>query len=147
MGRSYWPTPEKYSLAMSAENVEIVRRALASMDPSLDRVAEFWAPDIDWRAIEGAPDDIGVFRGHEAMRRYYGHWYETFEKLDSQTEELIDGGEHVVAMLRVVGQMKGSDATIDMRLGIVYTVREGLIVRGREYSSREEALAAAGLAD
>jgi ketosteroid isomerase-like protein len=132
---------------MSAENVEIVRRALASMDRSLDRVAEFWAPDIDWRAIEGAPDDIGVFRGHEAMRRYYGHWYETFENIDSQTEELIDGGEHVVAMLRVVGQMKGSDATIDMRLGIVYTVRDGLIVRGREYSSREEALAAAGLAD
>jgi ketosteroid isomerase-like protein len=132
---------------MSAENVEIVRRALASMDRNLNRVVEFWAPDIDWRAIEGAPDDIGVFRGHEAMRRYYGQWYETFENIDPQTEELIDGGEHVVAILRVVGQMKASDAKIDMRLGIVYTVKGGLIVRGREYASREEALAAAGLAE
>jgi ketosteroid isomerase-like protein len=131
----------------SAENVEVVRRALAAMDRSLDRVVKFWAPDIDWRAIEGAPDDIGVFQGHEAMRRYYGQWYETFENIDSQTEELIDGGEHVVAILRVVGQMKGSDAKIDMRLGIVYTVKDGLIVRGREYASREEALAASGLAE
>ena len=48
-------------------------------------------------------------------------------------------------MLRVAGQMKGSDATIDMRLGIVYTVKGGLIVRGREYGSRDEALEAAGL--
>lgn len=136
----------RYSLAMSAENVEVVRRALAAMDRSLDGVAEFWAPDIDWRAIEGALDDIGVFKGHDAMRRYYGEWYETFESIDAQIEELVDGGEHVVAILRVAGQMKGSDAKIDMRLGIVYTVKDGLIVRGREYASREEALAAVGLA-
>src|SRR3954454_9668975 len=131
---------------MSEENVETVRRALPSMDRSLNRVVEFWAPAIDWRASEGAPDDIGVFQGHEAMRRYYGQWYETFDNIDSQTEELIDGGDHVVAILRVVGQMKGSDSKIDMRIGIVYTVKDGLIVRGREYASREEALAAAGLA-
>ena len=46
-----------------------MRSALASFDRSLDRVAEFWDPEIDWRAIEGAPDDIGVFKCHEAMRR------------------------------------------------------------------------------
>ena len=48
---------------MSQENVEVVRQALRAMDQGLDRVAEFWDPDIDWRAIEGAPDDIGVFKG------------------------------------------------------------------------------------
>ena len=46
---------------------------------------------------------------------------------------------------RAVGQMKGSEARIDMRVAIVYTVRDGLIVRGREFASREEALEAAGL--
>ena len=130
---------------MSEENVEVVRSALASFDRSLDRVAEFWDPEIDWRAIEGAPDDIGVFKGHEAMRRYYGQWYETFDDSQVETEELLDAGEQIVAMIRAVGRMKGSGANIDMRLGIVYTVRDGLIVRGREYPSREEALEAAGL--
>jgi SnoaL-like domain len=71
------------------ENVEIVRSALAASDRTLDDVAEYWDPDIDWRAIEGAPDDIGVFKGHEAMRRYYGQWYETFDDLAVQCEELI----------------------------------------------------------
>ena len=130
---------------MSEENVEVVRSALASFDRSLDRVAEFWDPEIDWRAIEGAPDDIGVFKGHEAMRRYYGQWYDTFDDIQVETEELLDAGEQIVAMVRAVGRMKGSGANIDMRLGIVYTVRDGLIVRGREYPSREEALEAAGL--
>ena len=130
---------------MSEENVEIVRSALASFDRSLDRVAEFWDPEIDWRAIEGAPDDIGVFKGHEAMRRYYGQWYETLDDIQVETEELLDVGDQVVAMVRAVGRMKGSDANIDMRLGIVYTVRDGLIVRGREYPSRADALKAAGL--
>jgi ketosteroid isomerase-like protein len=139
--------PPGYFVAMSKENVEVVRRAMAAMDRSLDRAAEFWAPDIDWRAIEGAPDDIGVFQGHEAMRHYYGQWYETFDDIDAETEELIDAGEQVVAVLHVIGQMKGSDAKIDMRVGIVYTVKEGLIVRGREYATREEALDAAGLAE
>jgi ketosteroid isomerase-like protein len=132
---------------MSEENVEVIREALASFDQSLDRVAEFWDPDIDWRAIEGAPDDIGVFKGREAMRRYYAQWNETFDDIDVKTEELIDAGDQVVAMIRAIGRMKGSDATIDMRLGIVYTVKGGLIVRGREYASRDEALQAAGLAE
>lgn len=48
---------------------------------------------------------------------------------------------------RAVGQMKGSEARIDMRVAIVYTVRDGLIVRGQEFASREEALEAAGLSD
>ena len=64
---------------MSQENVEIVRQALDAFGPDLDRVAEFWDPEIDWRAIEGAPDDIGVFKGHEAMRRYWGEWLEIFD--------------------------------------------------------------------
>ena len=52
---------------MSQENVEVVRRALRAFDRDLDRVAEFWDPDIDWRAIEGAPDDIGVFAIHHTV--------------------------------------------------------------------------------
>ena len=50
--------------------MEIIRTALDASSPSLDGVAAYWHPDIEWRAIEGAPDDIGVFKGHEAMRRY-----------------------------------------------------------------------------
>jgi ketosteroid isomerase-like protein len=130
---------------MSEENVEIVRQALAAIDPDLDRAAAFWDAEIDWRAIEGAPDDVGVFTGHDAMRRYYGQWYETFDEIRAAAEELRDAGDQVVARVHVVARMKDSDAELDMRLGIVYTLRDGLIVRGREYGTWAEALRAAGL--
>jgi ketosteroid isomerase-like protein len=133
---------------MSQENVEVVRQALRAMDQGLDRVAEFWDPDIDWRAIEGAPDDIGVFKGRASLRHYYEQWYETFDELRGEPKELIDAGnDRVVAVMSVTGRMKGSEAEVEMRLGVVYTVRNGLIVRGREYATRDQALQAAGLSE
>jgi len=131
---------------MSQENVETVRQALRAFDRGLEEVVDYWDPEIDWRAIEGAPDDVGVFSGRDALRRYYEQWYETFDDLRADAEELTDLGDgRVVASMHVVGRMKGSHAEVDMRLAIVYTVRGGLIVRGREYATREEALEATGL--
>lgn len=132
---------------MSQDNVEIVRQSLEALNRDLDQAVDYWHPEIDWRAIEGAPDDVGVFKGHAAMRRYYEPWFETFSQLRAEIEELVDSGDQVVAAIHVLGQMKGSEAEIDMRLGVVYTVRNGLIVRGREYASREEALKAVGLSE
>jgi ketosteroid isomerase-like protein len=44
---------------MSLESVEVVRRQFeAFKGGDLDAVAEFWHPDIDWRAVEGAADDM-----------------------------------------------------------------------------------------
>ncbi len=133
---------------MSEENVEVVRRLFEVYERNsldLDAAAEFWHPDIDWRAIEGAPDDIGVFSGHEAMRHYYSQWGETFDGIRARAVELIDAGDQVVAVVEVTGCMKDSEARVEMRLAIVQTVREGKIIRGREYATREEAIAAAGL--
>ena len=58
---------------MSHESVEIVRSALLALaDRGVDRLAEFLHPEINWRAMEGAPDDVGEMRGMEAARRYGG---------------------------------------------------------------------------
>ena len=46
---------------MSQENVEIVRRYFAAYERGgLDARAEFWHPDITWRAAEGALDGVGL---------------------------------------------------------------------------------------
>ena len=63
---------------MSQENVEVVRRMLqAFADGGLDAMAEFWDPDIDWRAAEGAIDDVGEMHGPVAVRRYIQDWIDT----------------------------------------------------------------------
>jgi ketosteroid isomerase-like protein len=57
---------------MESRNVEIVRRQFEALERGgVDGAAEFWHPDIEWRAVEGAVDDAGVIRGKDAMRRYY----------------------------------------------------------------------------
>jgi len=132
---------------MSEENVEIVRSLFVAFGQGLDVAAEYWHPEIDWRAIEGAPDDVGIMHGRDALRHYYEQWYEAFDVIRAEPDELTDAGDQVVAAVHVTGRMKESHAEVDMRLGIVYTLRDGKIIRGREYATEQEALEAAGLSE
>jgi ketosteroid isomerase-like protein len=107
-----------------------------------------WAEDIDYRAIVGAIDDQGPIRGRNALRRYMEDWVETVEGLELSPEETIEaGGGTFVNIVRLTGRMRGGDSPVVSRIAIVVTLRDGKMVRGREYASREEALRAAGLPD
>jgi ketosteroid isomerase-like protein len=132
---------------VSEENVQVVRSAWAAWNSDdLDAVAAHWHPDIDWRAIEGAPDDAGVMHGADALRAYYQDWIDTFDDLGNEMLEVIDaGGETVVSVQRGTGVAKASGVPTEIVYSVVYTVRDGLIVSGREYATREQALDAAGL--
>ncbi len=133
---------------MSQENLDVISRMYEGFARSgPEGMLEFMDPAVDHRAIEGAPDDIGVFSGHDAMRGYYGQWVEMFDDLRAEVEELIEVGDRVVAMLHVTARMKGSEAEVDMRLGVVWALRNGKAVSGREYATREKALEAAGLSE
>ena len=105
-----------------------------------------WAADINWRAIEGAPDDVGEMHGPEAMRRYYQDWLEMFDGITNVPEELLDvGDDRVVAVHHVTGRARASGVETELRLAVVYTLRDGKIVRGREYIDKEQALEAVEL--
>ena len=132
---------------MSQENVEMVRRMLdAFANGGLDAMAEYWDPEINWRAAEGAVDDVGEMRGPVALRRYIQDWIDTFDHFTVVAEELrdIEGGR-VLATQRLNGRAKLSGTETNLRYAAVYTVREGKVVRAREYLSVEEALEAVGL--
>jgi len=131
---------------VSEENVEVLRRAMEAFDSEgFDGLTEFWHPDINWRAMRGAPDDVGVFTGHDAMRRYLDDWLEMFDDSRIEPEEFIDAGDRVVVMQHASGKSKRTGIPVDMRYAVVYTVQDGKIVRGREYATRDEALKAVGL--
>jgi ketosteroid isomerase-like protein len=134
---------------MTQENVEVVRDALdAFADRGLAAMADFWAADITWRAIEGAPDDVGEMEGTEALRRYFQDWIDTFDNVGNVPEELLDlGDDRVLAVQHATGRAKASGIETELRYAVVYTVRDGKITRGREYIDRAAALEAAGLVD
>jgi ketosteroid isomerase-like protein len=131
---------------VSRENVEIVNALYDAFGRGgFDAAADLWDPSMDYRAIEGAVDDAGVLQGLEAYGRYIEDWIQAFDGLRVEPEELIDAGDQVAVVAHLTGRMKASDTEVDMRLGIVYTVRDGKIVRGREYATRAEAVKAIGL--
>jgi ketosteroid isomerase-like protein len=134
---------------MSQENVEVVRRMLqAFADGGPDAMAEFWDPDIDWRAAEGAIDDVGEMHGPVAVRRYVQDWIDTFDDFSVAVEDLRDlGDDRVLAIQRLNGRAKLSGTEIDLRYAVVTTVRDGKVVRGREYLKVQEALEAVGLSE
>jgi ketosteroid isomerase-like protein len=130
---------------MSEENVEIVRQYLAAYDNGgTDAWATFWHPEITWRAIEGAIDDVGIMHGADAIRRHYSQWEETFEDFRTEPDEVIDvGGDRVIAVVRSIGRMKGSEGELEIRYAVLFAIRDGKIARGREFASRAEAVKAA----
>ena len=133
---------------MSQENVEIVRSLFAAFDQGLDAATEYWHPEIDWRAIEGAPDDPGPIHGKDAMRAYAQDWLDTFDDFKYEPVELTDAGEDkVIAVVRLSGRAKLSGVETDLTFAVVSTIRDGKIARGREYWTRDEALEAAGLSE
>jgi ketosteroid isomerase-like protein len=135
---------------MSLENVETVREALVAynrgdLDAFLD---EYWTDDIDYRAVEGAPDDHGPIHGKAEMRAYLQDWFDTFDDLKIEPLEVIDAGQdQAVAVVRFGGRAKLSGVEVDLTFAALYTVRDGKVARGREYWTRAEALKAAGLTE
>jgi ketosteroid isomerase-like protein len=134
---------------MSQENVEVVRRQFqACRDGGLDEAAKYWHPDIEWRAIEGAADDVGIIRGEGRLRRYYQDWIDTMDAMEAHVEEvLFHGDERVAPVVRNSGRGRASGVLTQGRYYVACTVRDGRIVSGREYGTRAEALAAVGLSE
>jgi ketosteroid isomerase-like protein len=134
---------------MSEENIKAVRDAAEAFNRGdLDTWFGDVAEDIDYRAVEGAPDDHGPINSKDALRAYVQDWQDTFDDFTSEPVELIDAGEeNVIAVTRISGHAKLSGIETDLTYAALYTFRDGKIVRGREYWTRDEALDAAGLSE
>jgi ketosteroid isomerase-like protein len=116
-------------------------RSLESGD--VDAVAAFWHPDVEWRAVAGAADDVGVIHGHAELRRYYEDWIDTLDELRGKVDEVLrEDGERVAVSVRNSGRGKASGVPVTGRYYVSCVVRDGQIVAGREFSTEVEAIEA-----
>lgn len=127
---------------MSLDNADVLRshfRAFGS--GGLDAVAEFWHPDIEWRAVEGAADDVGVMHGHDALRGYYQDWIQSLDELRADVEEILFETDYrIVVVVRNSGRGRSSGVPVTGRYYVACIVREGQIVAGREFGTPQQAL-------
>ena len=130
---------------MPGESSEVLRRHFAAFEfGGLDAVAEYWHPQIEWRAVKGAADDVGIIDGPDELRRYYSDWTDMLDQLSAEVEEIIfERDDRVAAVVHNSGRGRASGVPVEGRYYVACTVRDGLIVAGREFSTREEALEAA----
>lgn len=129
---------------MSIASSDVVRSYFRTFGSGgVDAAAEFWHPEIEWRAVESAADDVGVIRGHDALRRYYQDWIDTLADLRAEVEEILfEADDRVAVVVRNSGRGRASGAAAEGRYYVTCVVRAGRIVAGREYATREQALEA-----
>ena len=136
---------------MSQENVEIVRTlAEGFQHRQHERAFEYYDPEIEWDASNAGllgPDLAGVYRGHEGVRTYWRHWLSAWSDLHFEIQDVVDAGDLVVLLVRNQRQWgrHSGIATEVPPYGMVFTLRDGKVIRWRGYLDQESALKAAGL--
>jgi ketosteroid isomerase-like protein len=132
---------------MTRRPAELLRDAYSEprwSPEAVDRYLQHVDPDVDWRAMEGAADDVGVMHGHEGLRRYLDDWLELFDDLELRIGEIVELDDtEALAALRFSARGKGSGVHTGLDFAIHVQFRNDLIVRGREYATLDEARAAA----
>jgi ketosteroid isomerase-like protein len=132
---------------MSQENMEHAARQLAEgvnsknlalleavSDPAIEFTSRF-------TAVEGR-----TYRGHAGWADYLADADVAWEDFRITVEESIAAGpQRLIAVQRVEASGRGSGVHLDQPTYAVQEFRDGKVLRMRTYSSRREALEAAGL--
>ena len=134
---------------MSTENVGIIRsiyRGFAEGDVAA--VLGAMSPEIVWMEAENFPyADRNPYRGPEAVAagvfaRCTGEWNGFAVKMD----DLIDGGDRVVALGRYSGEHKETGRRMNPQAAHVWTLRDGKVIAFQQYIDTFDVARATGAA-
>ena len=131
---------------MSKENVEIVRRSLEAFNQGdIDGALEMYDPRAEVTTLLS-----GTARGHSEIRAVIREREKAMGAVQYLLEEVVDAGDTVVGVVRATGKgrlsgISEADFPTAPLLAIVWTLRAGLVIRHQMFTTRAEAMAAAGL--
>jgi ketosteroid isomerase-like protein len=78
------------------------------------------------------------------MRCFLAEWSRVFD-WEYEVESMHDAGDRVVTIVSQRGRTKSAGPAVEMCNGLVWTLRNGKILRVQNYADPREALRAAGL--
>ena len=134
-----------YWLAMSRENVELVRRAYEALNAGdIDGLVTLCHKDFNLDMSDRIFNPER-YEGHEGIRRFYADVHDPWERYVWEPEELREKGGVVVALVRARGWGRGSGLEVDRKVAMIWTVHDGKASELRFYRDRDVALEAAGL--
>jgi ketosteroid isomerase-like protein len=132
---------------MSQEDVELLRQGFENFARGdLDALLERLDPDVDWRPAIAPILGVETVRGRDAVREFFTReLYEGFDEFRAEPVAYEDLGDAVLVTVRYIGRGESTGLEIDQTFASLYRIRDGRTVSMRDYSTRAEALEAAGL--
>jgi ketosteroid isomerase-like protein len=127
---------------VTQENIEIAQRWLESFDGDSEIFRDTLHPDIEWRPFE---DNHTPSYGIEGAMRIRNGWLDAWEEMQVDLEQVLDSDVCVVASVHVTGWGKSSGVEVDVRLHLLFKLRDQKITYIFEHTERAAALEAAGL--
>jgi ketosteroid isomerase-like protein len=103
-------------------------------------------PNIEW-FDDPARADGRTYRGREGVRKALERWLDAFEEYDFTVERYVDCGDDVLVVGVEQGRGAVSGAPVRSTNHELVTLREGMIVRFREFYDERAALEAVGLSE
>jgi ketosteroid isomerase-like protein len=100
-------------------------------------------PDVELKTADRVTNP-GTYRGLDEIRRFFEDLFEPFEEVVTEPQEFFERGNRIAVFVLVRLRPRGSSAVVENRIGHLWTVRDGKIVRFEIFPEREKALEAAG---
>ena len=129
---------------MSQENVELAQRAADAFNRR-DIEAFLSLMDDDVEIVSRIVAIEGGLYGHEGARRWWQNWLDVWPDYQLEILEVRDLGDVTVTALRALAHGAGSQAPFKDTAWQLGRWRSGKCVFWQVFTSREEALEAAGL--
>jgi ketosteroid isomerase-like protein len=133
---------------MSQENVELVRQSIEAFNEGdVEGSIANLAPEFEYTPTGRVPGAEGVYRGPEGWKRFLELFWGEFDEARIEIRDLVASDDHVVAAQTFRGRGKQSGVETSWDLWQVWTLRDGKAVRGQGFTTKSDALEAAGLSE
>jgi ketosteroid isomerase-like protein len=131
---------------MSEENVESVRRAHEALaEEGVETMLAFTDPEFEVTTPPSLASEPDTYRGHDGVRRWFDSFSDGLESVSLEGQEFTPAGDQVLVhtVLRARGRSTGIE--VEQHAFLLWTLREGMVIRGEVFAERGPALEAAGL--
>ena len=123
---------------------EVVRTFIWAFENDTEAFRNTLHPEIEWFPID--ENRTRVYGIEDAMRNR-NQWLESWDEHRFDLEEVVEKGDDVVVLNRIIARGKASGIEVDGRIYAQFKVRDEKVVYIFDHEDRAAAIEAAGLQD
>jgi ketosteroid isomerase-like protein len=132
---------------MKQSNLDVVKGIYAAWPKGIDAFLEALAPDVEWRFVDSfVYGKTNPLVGHDALRQTSLKALKTdWEGFDGELDELLDAGDTIVDLGHYVGTYKATGRRLRAQFAHVWTLKDGKVIRWRQYVDTKQFADVTGL--